>query len=159
MYPVLGSGLTVAGGPSSLLSGGQTISVQPSQSGGVAYNQPGNPGGGYRYRPIVRPTDISFTELSALINVAAAVQTPIELGDVFDLIDGSATAIAFNQILCFTPNGRAVDLAVLTRTKLGGNWIGSQMIMIPAGTWQFVNVSGGAITLKELWAQHYDVTN
>lgn len=137
---------------------GRTISVTPSQGGLVSEVRPGNPAGGYRYRPETRPTDVNYTELSAAINVAANTHTPFELGDVFDIIDGSATALAFNVILAMTPNGRLVDLALLTRTKLGGNYLGAMQMMIPAGTWQFINISGGAVTLKEIWATHFDVS-
>lgn len=137
---------------------GRSISVTPSQGGLVSEVRPGNPVGGYRYRPETRPTDVNYTEVSSAINVAANVHTPFELGDVFDIIDGSATALAFNVILAMTPNGRLVDLALLTRTKLGGNFLGSMQTMIPAGTWQFINISGGAVTAKEIWVTHFDVS-
>lgn len=158
--PLLGSGnalpITTRLDP---FNGGNLVTTQPSQGGIVSPNVPGNPGSGIRYRPVYRSTDVNFTEISAAINVAAATNTPLELGDLFDFLDGSATALAFNNILAYSPNGRVIDLAVITRTKLGGNYVGSQQIMFPAGVWNFVNVSGGAITAKEIWAQHYDVTN
>lgn len=113
-------------------------------------NGSGSPVAGAKVTPEVSATKLKFTQVD--LNTAALAQTTKDMGVVIDIIDSGGTAIAVDKVLAITPDGQAVDFNALVRTKAQFPFLRA----IPAGTWTFINVSGGALTGLEVTFHNID---
>lgn len=135
----LRGGLITGGAPTQA----QVVQVptQPKAAHVLSKIEPGLPVVGVKVKPAVVDTGPEFT-VPDIAGIAAAGILEADLGVVYDIVDYSATALAYGDVIAVTPDGRTVDLHILTRTKAQDRWIPS----FAAGKWQFINVSGGALT-------------